>query len=149
VKYIVSGPLVQDIDSDKGFDPSLARSAVSQGNLLMIVWRTDPGNGANGAWYSYTELDAPFYALQALPTPEPVVRHAFPITATLAPTTTDEEQLAALGIMPIAALPAVDQTHQPPQVRQLANPAMPLLIGLVPVGFLVTMVLYRHSRRRY
>ncbi|MCB0064728.1 MAG: exo-alpha-sialidase, partial [Caldilineaceae bacterium] len=123
VKYIVSGPLVQDSDGDKGFDPSLARSAVSQGNLLMIVWRTDPGNGANGAWYSYTELEAPFYALQPLPTPEPVVHKTVTITATLGLTKTAEEELAALGVTPLAALPTIDETHQPPEVRQLANPA--------------------------
>jgi len=147
VNYIVSGPLVQDIDTEKGFDPSLARATVSQGNLLMIVWRTDPGNGANGSWYSYTELDAPFYALQLLPTPEPVVRREFNTTAT--EIITDGLLLANAGVTPLAALPTIDQAHQPPQIRRLANPAMPLLIGLVPVGFLVTMVLYRHNRRRY
>jgi hypothetical protein len=134
VNYIVSGPLVQDIDTDEGFDPSLARAVVSQGNLLMTVWRTDPGNGANGAWYSYTELDAPFNPLVELPTPEAVVQPAHALTGT-----------DALTTAPVPT--AVSPTRQPPQVRQLANPAMPLIIGLIPVGFLLSVIFYRHNRR--
>jgi hypothetical protein len=140
VNYIVSGHLVQDVDGDEGFDPSLARSAVSQGNLLMIVWRTDPGNGANGAWYSYTELaDAPTYPMTALPTREPLVKGPA-LTGTAALTTTDPR--AGLQLQATA-------TQPPPQIRELANPAMPLVVGLIPVGLIVSLILFRQNRRRY
>jgi len=142
VNYIVSGPLVQDIDTDQGFDPSLVRSVVSQGNLLMVVWRTDPGNGANGAWYSYTELDTPFYPLVALPTPAPIIQKPRSVLST---TSASNADLIAAGM----AQTTMSATRQPPQVRQLANPAMPLIIGLIPVGLFVSMVLYRHNRRRH
>lgn len=143
VKSIVSGHLVQDIDGDLGFDPSLARGIVSQGNLLMIVWRTDPGNGNNGAWFSYTELDAPYLPLVALPTAVPVTPRA-PVSITAvadaAPTGP-----AVAEVIP----PRVTVTQAPPVVRQLANPATPLLIGVLPVGIFLVIVLYRNNRRIY
>ncbi|MEZ4622835.1 MAG: sialidase family protein [Caldilineaceae bacterium] len=144
VKYIVSGPLVQDIDGENGFDPSLARAVVSQGNLLMVVWRTDPGNGANGSWYSYTELDAPFYPLVALPTPEPVVSKTLILTAGTAITVN-----TAVVVAPEVATSQTIATPQRPQIKELTNPAMPLLVGLVPVGLIVSLVLFRQNRRRY
>lgn len=143
VKAIISGPLVQDIDGDKGFDPSAARSVVSQGNLLMTVWRTDPGNGANGAWYSYSELDAPFYPFVPIATPQPVVRPTPILMHSLALSESNESTVQ----LPVQSVPSV--TPSRPEVRQLANPATPLIIGLVPVGLLISFVFYRHNRRRY
>lgn len=141
VKSIISGHLVQDIDGEKGFDPSGARGVVSQGNLLMIVWRTDPGNGNNGAWYSYTELDAPYLPLVALPTPEPIVQRN---TVTFHADLADAQETFDTQAVP----PDVTATQAPPQVRQLANPATPLLFGIVPVGLFLSIVFYQRSRRR-
>ena len=142
VKSIVSGPLVQDIEGDLGFDPSAARSTVSQGNLLMVVWRTDPGNGNNGAWFSYTELETPYLPLVELPTPVPIVERK-PLTI--------HAELAALERPSIteATQPNVRATQAPPQIRELANPATPLVIGLIPVGLFLSIVIYQRNRRRY
>ncbi len=147
VKTIVSGHLVQDIDGDAGFDPSLARSVISQGNLLMTAWRTDPGNGNNGAWYAYTELDAPYLPLVELAKPAP------PRTATNTEPTElaagADEDLAAVEAIPTTPQQRATATQAAPQVRQLSNPATPLLIGLFPVGIFIAVVLYQHKRRRY
>jgi len=137
VQNIVSGPMVQDIDGLEGFDPSLARSVVSQGNLLMVVWRTDPGNGANGAWYAYTELNGPSYPLTPLPTLTPKVQSAGLLTP---PPVMTDTTLAEAG--PIIA------TQATPSVRQLSNPAMPLYVGLAPVGLFLLYIVYRQNGRR-
>lgn len=143
VHYIVSGPLVQDIDGDKGFDPSAANAVVGQGNLLMVVWRTDPGNGANGAWYSYTELDTPMTAPQPLPT----------LTATPVPIQTTREQSPTETPTRSPLLLAANEPTHAIAIRTLANPAAPLLAGLIPVTlFLVAIIVYlnrRHYRRQY
>ncbi|MEZ4731854.1 MAG: sialidase family protein [Caldilineaceae bacterium] len=135
---IVSGPLVQDVDGDTGFDPSAANAIVIQGNLLMIVWRTDPGNGANGAWYSYAEVETPITGLVALPTltPTPI---PVKVTRTMLPTSTPT-------LLPVA----LAATESAPQIliKKLANPAAPLVAGLIPVGIFLSVMLYRLSHRR-
>ncbi len=138
VNNIVSGPLVQDVDGMEGFDPSLARSVVSQGNLLMVVWRTDPGNGANGAWYAYTELAGPEYPLIPIPTPSPPV----PIAGLLTPPAAITDTAATDQLPPVVA------AQVPPAIKQLANPAMPLFVGLAPVGLFLLYIAYRQNQRR-
>ncbi|MEZ4618585.1 MAG: hypothetical protein R2867_24140 [Caldilineaceae bacterium] len=39
--------------------PHDMRAVVSQGNVLLTVWREDPGAGKSGVWYSYALLNAP------------------------------------------------------------------------------------------
>lgn len=138
VHDIIAGPLVQDVDGENGFDPSAAAAVISQGNLLMVVWRTDPGNGANGAWYAYTELDTPLAAPAPLPTLTPTT---VPVKVTRAalPTPTPT-------ILPVA-MAAADVTPRAP-VKTLANPAAPLIAGLIPVGLFLSVMMYRLSHRR-
>lgn len=57
---VIKGPRVLDIEGYSGFDPYEARAVVSQGNVLLVTWRTDPGDiRDNGVWYSYAVLNAP------------------------------------------------------------------------------------------
>jgi hypothetical protein len=56
---VVKGPSVMDPIGDKSFDPFAASAVVSQGNVILVTWRTDPGSNANGVWYSYKVLDIP------------------------------------------------------------------------------------------
>jgi len=56
---VIKGPRVIDKNGLTGFDPYEARAVVSQGNVLLITWRTDPGDiRDNGVWYSYSILNA-------------------------------------------------------------------------------------------
>jgi hypothetical protein len=66
---VVSGPRVIDIEGGSGFDPSWAEAAIFQGNVLMVTWRTDPGAGKNGVWFSHKKLNAPELPPIPLPTP--------------------------------------------------------------------------------
>jgi hypothetical protein len=56
---VVKGPQVVDREGDNSFDPYEARAVVSQGNVLLVAWRMDPGLRGNGIWYSYKTLDIP------------------------------------------------------------------------------------------
>jgi hypothetical protein len=59
---IVSGPQTSQ------FDPTVPRSVISQGNVLLATWSKDTTAGPrNGVWYSYARLDAP--ELPVLPLP--------------------------------------------------------------------------------
>lgn len=49
------------------FHPSRPRLVVSQGNVLLAVWRTDPGHPHNGTWFAHKRLDVP--ELPAAPLP--------------------------------------------------------------------------------
>ena len=127
---VVSGPRVTS-DQGEQFDPSYPHAVVSQGNVLLVVWTTDPGPemGGNGAWFSYTTLSAAELAVVPLPTPEP--------TPTRTPLPTVE--------LPARARPV--GTPSPPEVSSaLAKEAPrggappPLLVGVVPVIVLISSV---------
>lgn len=138
VHDIVSGPLVQDLEGDNGFDPSMAAAIVSQGNLVLVTWRTDPGNGANGIWYSYAELDTPALMLMPLPT----------LTATPAPAKESNVVVidASLTGTPLPLTP-VPYTHTM-TFKRLPNPAAPLLAGVLPVGIFLALLIYRRHRHQ-
>lgn len=62
-KAIVSGPRSSD------FDPSRPKAVVSQGNMLVITWRNDPGPEMfPHVWFTYAKLDAPELPIVTLPT---------------------------------------------------------------------------------
>ena len=64
---IASGPPIRTGPLDMRFDPSFANAVISQGDTLLVVWRTDPLAGENGIWYSYRRLDVPALPIIALP----------------------------------------------------------------------------------
>lgn len=66
---VIRGPQIADRVGDKAFDPYEARAVVSQGNVILATWRTDPGLRGNGVWYSYKALDIPESPVQPLPLP--------------------------------------------------------------------------------
>jgi hypothetical protein len=78
------------------FHPSQPRVVVSQGNVLLAVWQTDPGRTHNGTWFAYKLLDVPEVPIEPLPAPPSwVVSHRMPLGALL----------AALLVLILAALP--------------------------------------------
>lgn len=132
---VVSGPQVNDIETDKAFDPYDARAVVSQGNVILATWRSDPGNKGNGVWYSYITLKAPEAPVKSLPlfvpTPTP------PPTATPLPPTPEEEQQP----IQVAVVQNSNADH-----RLGNDPAMPVLVGLMPVLLFLTFITMRNIR---
>lgn len=102
------------------YPPHDVRAVVSQGNVLLAVWREDPGVGENGIWYSYKVLDIPELPVVPLSTaPMPSLTQ---VAATDAPHfTTPTTMLDDNSI------------DNPPSANWEENPAFPIVLGLVPV----------------
>jgi hypothetical protein len=138
---VVSGPTVPDQTGDKAFDPFEVRAIVSQGNMLLVTWRMDPGLKANGVWYSYLPLNAaelPVVELPAAPPPTlPPTRSSVSVTmvtpASPTPTSTPR---------PVFTNPSLSSTSASLKDN---NPITPLLIGLVPVILLISVIILRFS----
>lgn len=126
---VVLGPMVPDLKGDKAYDPYDVRAVVSQGNILLATWRTDPGNRGNGVWYAYQQLDTPELPLAALPTAAP--------TATPTPTASP----VPLRLSPTATPPVLASGVAPVLQQRSGGPAQLLLTALLPVILLVAVVL--------
>ena len=117
------------------WSPHDLRAVVSQGNVLLVTWRVDPGVGQYGVWYSYLILDAPELPVVPLPTPRP--------TPTVTPTHT-----------PTPPAPTPTPLHRPASIPQESgpagvtdSPAIPLVLGLVPVVLLVVGIIMAQQLR--
>jgi hypothetical protein len=132
---VVLGPMVPDLRGDQAYDPYDVRAVVSQGNALLVTWRSDPGNRGNGVWYSYRQLDAPELPLAVLPTVAPTV------TPTATPI------LIPLARLPAAmAQPLPNQNKTPVLQQSHSGPAQLLLAAVLPVVLLVAVVLIQVRR---
>ncbi len=136
---VVSGPLVQGND-DSAFDPGDAHAVVSQGNLLLVTWATDPGNGSNGVWYSYAQIDAP--ALAAAPLLVP------PELFTPTPVATPTSERAPTSTPVPTSAPVTFSSHRPSSSALANNAAAPLLAGLIPVLMLLACIFVVTKSRR-
>jgi hypothetical protein len=138
---IISGPQVNDLVGDKAFDPYNARAIVSQGNVILVTWRNDPGNRGNGVWYSSSVIDAPEAPIVTLsvPTPTattvPIIAEA-PVQPTVTPTSEFEVTNPA--------------AYHPGRSFLQSSPALSLLISVVPVLLFLALFITRsyYSYRR-
>ena len=126
VEAVVSGPQVVDEIGGDGFDPKFARAVISRGNILLLTWTTDGFAGENGAWYSYTILDAP--QLPAEPIPVPV-----------------ETTLTTATPVPVVETPTLNpfllDTTSDKDAKAEFNPGRPLVFGIVPVLILIGVII--------
>lgn len=127
---IISGPQVQEEIGGNGFDPSFANAVVSQGNVILVTWTSDPQAGRNGAWYSYTVLDAPELPVVAIPT-QVVFTPIPPATATPLSTPT-------LSSTPRQTLPTPDTAF--PATEPISDPMAPLITGGAVVALFIMIV---------
>jgi hypothetical protein len=154
---VVSGP------PSESYDPGDPRAVISQGNLILVVYRTDPGKKIGNTWFTYEKLDTPELAVTPLPTP------AYFTTSTGAVALVDvqaaiAESSQANGAAPDNLLPTptpVPMTSTPdlrPDLSQFskepgaidgASPAGPLLGAIVPTALFVVAALIFGSFRRH
>jgi hypothetical protein len=131
---IVSGPQTSQ------FDPSSPRAIVSQGNLILVTWRQDPGLAGNGVWYSYATLNAPELPVSALPTVmsnDVAVPTATATSVQLVATSTPSPALVA------STLPG--DTNSASNVR---DPDVGLLVAALSVIALLFVVFMAQNLRR-
>lgn len=110
------------------YSPHDVRAVVSQGNVLLVVWREDPGSGQHGIWFSYEVLDTPELPLVPLPT---------------VPVTVSAEQFSTLvpSLITPTPLPENILLNDSSPSSWTTNPAFPLLAGVIPVFLIVIVVL--------
>jgi hypothetical protein len=119
--------------------PHDVRAVVSQGNVLLVTWRQDPGEGADGVWYSYITLDSP-----ELPVVQPPTQIPAPVATTSSPLNPD----AAILSTPSAAT-LVPNLVNPPSAFAM-NPAGALIVAtiIISVVLLVIILAYRYIASR-
>jgi hypothetical protein len=130
------------------YAPHDVRSIVVQGNVLLVVWRQDPGEGQHGIWYSYSILDVPELPVVPLPTVDlgdlPVANLSEMLTAQIPP---DQNT----GVPTVVATPTVGLTDQQRELlASNSSPAMPFVVGLIPavVVLIIVVLLYRVLQAR-
>lgn len=120
------------------YSPHDVRAIVSQGNVLLVVWREDPGGGAqHGVWFSYIVLDTPELPVTPLST--------FSVAVMAQPTSTT----TPFPAIP-TPLPENNALENSPPSLWRNNPAFPLVAGIVPVILIVVgmLVAYRFLIKR-
>ncbi len=147
------GPLLPVVSApqSESFDPYDARAVVSQGNVILLTWRTDPGRKDVWPFYSTTTLDVAESPVVPLPTPATAQEIAAEIAAT---------EDAALPQPPSSAPTSSVLSENEPSVpkgefskegapTQAAGPAAPLVMALAPtIVFIVAALLIGSLRRR-
>jgi hypothetical protein len=129
---VIKGPRIVDKEGLSGFDPYEAHAIVSQGNVILVTWRTDPGDiKDNGVWYSYATLNAPEAPIATLQSPE-VTAEVNPATVIVSTPTLQTEPTST---------PIVFDKE-----RQGKNPFVWMIVGLMVFGFL--WILYVLFTRR-
>ncbi len=129
-RAVTSGEYKDDINDS--FDPYDADAVISQGNQVLVTWRTDPGRRQPNIWFSSRKLDATELPIVALPFVEP----------TPAPTALPTEQLTAEPtIEPTKSATAIAAETPQTALKQvkITEPGTMLLIGVVPVGILLIL----------
>jgi hypothetical protein len=139
---IVSGPAINDSLGFTSFDPYGIQAVISQGNVLLATWRTDPGdvNRPNGVRYSFAMLHSPELPVVPLSTPPPLntsIPPSLPVPSEISPTSMPDltkNEDAALVLQK--------------QASGSGSPAAPLMIGLTSAAILVTTTIVAHRSRR-
>jgi hypothetical protein len=128
---IIKGPQVNDLVGRSSFDPYAARAVVSRGNVILVTWRTDPGNKGNGVWFSYQTIDAP-----GSPTPfsGPVTPESIEGTPTSIPEV-NNQNLSPLNVAPLDNPQPVDNT-----IKSIAWSPGPIMLISLAVVFVVLLV---------
>ncbi|MFN8385345.1 MAG: sialidase family protein [Anaerolineales bacterium] len=108
-------------------------AVVSQGNVLLMVWRVDPGIGTKGIWFSYKLLDSKVEPLQPYPTRE------------LDAVATENPLFDILPTATLTPIPA-DILKQP--LVGTRNPGTSLGIGLLLAILVLGIVLVRFAVMR-
>lgn len=126
LEAIVSGPKTMH------FDPENPQAVISQGNTLLVTWESDIlRDHLNGAWYSYTVLDAP--ELPVVPLPNLTATPTPPATATpttLLPTPTSTPRAVLSG-----------QSEDLAAATGMNDPAAPVIVGVAPVVLLIAVAI--------
>jgi hypothetical protein len=125
---VVSGP------RSDSFDPYDARAVISQGNEVLLTWRTDPGREIPNVWFATQKLNAPELPIQPLPEPPQLALLIEPT-----PTAQPGEEPALPQLDAGAQLQPVNMNFSRAIGAQPTNPGLPLLIGVSTAAILTLL----------
>ena len=116
------------------------QAVVSQGNVLLVAFREDPGVGELGIFYSYTGLNAP--ELPVMPV------SAMPVAATFTPEPITTPATITSGL----TTPANLGSDNYPLTDDINDPNKPIILAIIPTILLLAVVitikrtsLFRHK----
>lgn len=113
--------------------PHDVRAVIVQGNVLLAVWREDPGLGADGIWYSYSILDAPELPVTPLAAAPADVPGLATTPGAVSEPGTPEPTLAPEQLSNPEQIPNPALLDEAPPSDLGRNPALPIIIGTLPV----------------
>jgi len=119
---------------EEGYQPYDIRAISSRGNILLVTWTQDPGFEDNGAWYSYQVLDIAPLPSVTLPEHPPLG-----VTRALAPSLS----VSATEVVPLPTTslqPILIPARALPPPPQSSNVAEALMVGVVPTGLLIGLI---------
>lgn len=129
---IISGVTVNTGFKNDRFDPSAPQAIVSQGNILLVTWKTDPivfdrtdEIKGNGVWFSYKTLNAPSLPISPIPT--------------LVPSATQLATPTPLLVLTPTSVPLPD--HLKWREVEPSRPGVALAAGIIPVIALISIFL--------
>lgn len=129
---VLSGPQVLvGANNEEGFDPSYAQAIISQGNLLLVIWRHDPMAGPQHIWYTYRYLNTP-----VIPTPT-----ALTPTASVTSTPAITPSPAAVTRTPVVY-------DDSPAAANSADISKVLLISLAPALILILFLAFLRRKKQ-
>lgn len=111
------------------------RAAIVQGNVLLMVWRLDPGEGKKGIWYSYKILSSRATLLESYPT--------------------RQSDIVSTSNLIVGLVPTITRTPPPPELLEkpiidAVNPAATLGFAtiIVMIILITVIVLFGVLRKR-
>jgi hypothetical protein len=146
VTPVVSGPF------SPSFDPGDANAVISQGNVILLTWRTDPGRDITGTWYTHRTLNTP--ELPVVPLPEPILAVPSIRNTSVAAAQTAAATSTAAFAQPATPAPLESAAAQPGEFAwdrttvQAPSPAAPLVSSLAVSAVFVVVLLLVGSLRR-
>lgn len=141
-RAIIKGPQIRDLSGMQGFDPGFARAVVSQGNVILVTWKTDPTSKPNGVWYSFTKVEAP-----ELPTKvSPLSIDLDPSNSVITATPVDGSLL--LSTLPSPTLTVNDIRSINHKDAAQNNPGFPIIVAITValIILVIVVVVYRRSK---
>jgi hypothetical protein len=139
-------PILVAKDGDRGDQGSLAaydaKAVISQGNVILVTWRGDPGQvpGGNGVWYSFATLDTPELPVVPLPT-MPAASSTVP---TAMPTATNTAIITTPIPTPYSSSGKINLNNEPPASSSTNNPTAPLIFAIMLVVLLIVVIIVIH-----
>lgn len=125
---VVSGPRNADREGLDAFDPTAPNSTSIDGDVLLVVWRSDYGLRPNGVWYSHTSMSD-------------LISAALPVSLATqnTPTATTQPTVSASATIEIIATEINDKIQNDNYISN-TNPTFQVVVSIIPICITVLLI---------